>query len=140
MAAAGEPETILHAITPASLRAHADWIGNGPLPAAEHLRREAARLEAESARETSVETLARALAENFTESTRWDWLTVSRAAHGSSRLMGVYSPKAGRTAKTSGVDTEWREEIARKWTDASEAVRRSEHHFPADASRKPSRC
>lgn len=29
-------------------------------------------------------------------------------------------------------DTEWREEITRKWRDASEAARRSEHHFPAD--------
>ncbi|NKU32228.1 hypothetical protein GS888_24605 [Rhodococcus hoagii] len=132
MAAAENAETILHAITPASLRAHADWIGNGPLPAAEHLRREAARLEAESARETSVETLARALAENFTESTRWDWLTVSRAAHAFFAADGRLLPEGGTDCEDERGDTEWREEIARKWTDASEAVRRSEHHFPAD--------
>ncbi|WP_238840781.1 hypothetical protein [Prescottella equi] len=50
-------------ITPASLRAHADWIGNGSLPAAEHLRREADRLEAESARDEEAEKLAEVIAQ-----------------------------------------------------------------------------
>ncbi|AEV51918.1 hypothetical protein [Prescottella equi] len=54
-------------ITPASLRAHADWIGNGPLPAAEHLRREAARLEAESACEGYLLTLAQILYSSVAE-------------------------------------------------------------------------
>lgn len=85
-------------ITPASLRAHADWFDATFEPGsveARSLRNCAARLEAESARETSVETLARALAENFTDSTRWDWLTVSRAAHAFFAADGRLLPEGG---------------------------------------------
>ncbi|MBM4640687.1 hypothetical protein GS448_24490 [Rhodococcus hoagii] len=65
---------------------------------------QASELEAESARETSVETLARALAENFTDSTRWDWLTVSRAAHAFFAADGRLLPEGGMVDVSKQVD------------------------------------
>lgn len=63
-------------ITPASLRAHADHMERVHLDgiSAEEMRQEAARLEAESARDEEVEKLARALHESRAKREPWDQL------------------------------------------------------------------
>ncbi|WP_175278653.1 hypothetical protein [Prescottella equi] len=51
---------MMDTITPASLRAHADWmVGAGQDRSGQLMRQEAARLEAESARDEETETLAK---------------------------------------------------------------------------------
>lgn len=75
-------ETILHAITPASLRAHADWFDTTFEPGsveARSLRNCAARLEAESARDEEAEKLAKVYWHGYRSATAhprsWDELT-----------------------------------------------------------------
>lgn len=93
-------------ITPASLRAHADWIdgcGHGLGPG-EALRAEAARLEAEAARDEEVETLAKVMSAAMDPGSEWSlwpagvverWKTAARAVLDQLAADGRLLPEGG---------------------------------------------